>query len=103
MYSKILVANRGEIAARVIRTARRMGIATVEPANRTYQASAAHAPGGRRPEVPIAKPAAAQMKSTLGLTTVRSAAVSTARTGVILLMLFIQPGVWADFLRVNQR
>ena len=29
MFEKILVANRGEIACRIIRTARRMGIATV--------------------------------------------------------------------------
>ena len=29
MFSKILIANRGEIAVRIIRTARRMGIATV--------------------------------------------------------------------------
>src|SRR5665213_4497106 len=29
MFSKILIANRGEIACRVTRTARRMGIATV--------------------------------------------------------------------------
>ena len=29
MFSKILIANRGEIACRIIRTAQRMGIATV--------------------------------------------------------------------------
>src|SRR4026208_592561 len=29
MFTKILIANRGEIACRVIRTARKMGIATV--------------------------------------------------------------------------
>ena len=29
MFTKILIANRGEIACRVIKTAQRMGIATV--------------------------------------------------------------------------
>jgi len=29
MFTKILIANRGEIACRVMKTARRMGIATV--------------------------------------------------------------------------
>src|SRR5437868_6546092 len=29
MFSKVLIANRGEIACRIIKTARRMGIATV--------------------------------------------------------------------------
>ena len=29
MFKKILIANRGEIACRVIKTAKRMGIATV--------------------------------------------------------------------------
>jgi acetyl/propionyl-CoA carboxylase alpha subunit len=29
MFTKILIANRGEIACRVIKTARQMGIATV--------------------------------------------------------------------------
>ncbi|MGB6908198.1 MAG: biotin carboxylase N-terminal domain-containing protein, partial [Methyloceanibacter sp.] len=29
MFAKLLIANRGEIACRIIRTAKRLGIATV--------------------------------------------------------------------------
>src|SRR5215208_7557545 len=76
---------------------------TVDPATRTNHTTALHVPGARRPAVPIAKPAAAQMKRTLGLTTVNAAATSTALAGVNCFMLFIQPGVWADRLRRNHR
>ena len=59
--------------------------------------------GEPRPAVPIAKPAAAQMNSTFGLTTVSAAAAARRATGVSLLRLCIQPGVCADRLRVSQR
>ena len=49
-----------------------------------------------RPAVPIAKPAAAQMNSTLGFSTTSVAAVTAARPGVTLVSERIHPGVWAD-------
>ena len=75
----------------------------MEPATATYQTTAIQARVPSSPAVPIAKPAAAQMNSTLGFATVRTAAVSAARGGVTLLMLCIQRGVCAERLRVNQR
>src|SRR5687768_1611655 len=78
-----------------------MGTATVDPATRTNHTTALHVPGARRPAVPIAKPAAAHMKRTLGLMTVSAAPASSARPGVNFFMLFIQPGVCADRLRRN--
>src|SRR3954467_3141420 len=53
MFKKILIANRGEIACRVIRTAQRMGIKTVavysDADARAPHVKMADQPGGRAP------------------------------------------------------
>ena len=47
MFSRILIANRGEIAVRIIRAAREMGIETVA-VHSTVDKPSAHAEYGRR-------------------------------------------------------
>jgi propionyl-CoA carboxylase alpha chain len=58
MFNKILIANRGEIACRVIRTARRMGIKTVA----VYSDADARAPHVRMADesVRLGPPAASE-------------------------------------------
>src|SRR6266851_3179330 len=58
MFRKILIANRGEIACRIIKTARRMGIATVA----VYSEADAEALHVREADqaVPIGPPPAAE-------------------------------------------
>jgi propionyl-CoA carboxylase alpha chain len=58
MFNKLLIANRGEIACRIIRTARRMGIATVAVYSEA-DARALHVEIADQ-AVPIGPPAAAQ-------------------------------------------
>ena len=60
MFKKILIANRGEIACRVIRTARRMGIKTVA----VYSDADARSPHVQMADESVHRPAPAAEQAT---------------------------------------
>src|SRR5579875_331055 len=68
-------------------------MATVDAAAVTKMAADTHARVTPSPALPIAKPAAAQTKSTSGRSTANAAPVITARAGVSSVNDRIQPGV----------
>ncbi|HEY2541126.1 MAG TPA: biotin carboxylase N-terminal domain-containing protein, partial [Stellaceae bacterium] len=78
MFRKILIANRGEIACRVIRTARRMGIATVA----VYSEADEHAAHVRAADEVIAIGPAASAESYLRIDRIVAACRSTGAEAV---------------------
>ena len=86
--SKLLVANRGEIALRVFRTARRLGIATVAVAP-PDDAGALHA---RSADETVA------VSSYLDAADLVRAAREAGATGVWANLLFLRPGTREHFL-----
>jgi 3-methylcrotonyl-CoA carboxylase alpha subunit len=78
MFTKILIANRGEIACRVIKTARRMGIATVA----VYSEADAHARHVRLADEAVCIGPAAARESYLVADRILQAARDTGAQGV---------------------
>ena len=73
MFKKILIANRGEIACRIIRTARRMGIATVA----VYSEADVSAPHARMADQAVAIGPALAANSYLNPAAIIRAALTT--------------------------
>ena len=78
MFKKILIANRGEIACRIIRTARRMGIATVA----VYSEADVSAPHARMADQAVAIGPALAAKSYLNAAAIIRAARKTGSDAV---------------------
>ena len=78
MIDSLLIANRGEIAARIIRTARRLNIRTVA----VYSAADAHAPFVRQADDAIAIGAAPASQSYLCAEKILAAAKSSGAAAI---------------------
>ena len=78
MFSKILIANRGEIACRIIRTARRMGIATVA----VYSDADANAQHVQQADIAIRIGPAAASESYLNIDAILAAARRTGAQAI---------------------
>ncbi len=104
MFKKILIANRGEIACRIIKTARRMGIKTVAVyseadrdalARRDGRRGRAHRPAARRPVLsrsstrsspPAARPGAEAVHPGYGFLSEREAfPVALEKAGIVFI------------------
>src|SRR3984957_20682525 len=78
MIESLLIANRGEIASRIIRTARRMGVRTIA----VYSAADADAPFVRQADAAIAIGAAPARESYLSAEKLLAAAQSSGASGI---------------------
>jgi 3-methylcrotonyl-CoA carboxylase alpha subunit len=78
MIESLLIANRGEIASRIIRTARRMGLRTIA----VYSAADADAPFVRQADAAIAIGAAPARESYLSAEKILAAAKSSGASGI---------------------
>ena len=78
MLESLLIANRGEIARRIIRTARRLGVRTIA----VYSTADRHAPFVREADVAVAIGEAAARESYLNADKILAAAASTGAAGI---------------------
>src|SRR5260370_24563217 len=78
MIESLLIANRGEIASRIIRTAKRMGVRTIA----VYSAADADAPFVRQADCAVAIGAAPARESYLSAEKILAAAKSSGAAGI---------------------
>lgn len=97
MLESLLIANRGEIARRIIRTARRLGVRTIA----VYSTADHHAPFVREADVAVAIGAAPARESYLRADKILAAAAATGAAGIHPGYGFLSEN--ADFAEAVQR